>query len=42
MINKNYANLKESYLFTEIGRRVKAYTEANPDKKVLRMGIGDS
>ena len=41
MINKNYANLKESYLFTEIGRRVKAYTEANPDKKVIKMGIGD-
>lgn len=41
MINKNYANLKESYLFTEIGKRVKAYTQANPDKKVIKMGIGD-
>lgn len=41
MINKNYANLKESYLFTEIGRRVNAYAEAHPDKKIIRMGIGD-
>ena len=30
-----------SYLFAEIGRRVKAYTEANPDKSIIRLGIGD-
>lgn len=41
MINKNYGNLNESYLFTEIGRRVKKYAQANPDKKIIRMGIGD-
>ena len=38
MINKNYGNLNESYLFTEIGRRVKKYAQANPDKKIIRMG----
>lgn len=41
MINKNYGNLNESYLFTEIGRRVKKYAQANPGKKIIRMGIGD-
>lgn len=40
-INTNYKNLKESYLFSEIGRRVRAYAAANPDKKVIRLGIGD-
>lgn len=40
-LNENYQNLKESYLFSEIAHRVAAYTEANPDKKVIRLGIGD-
>jgi LL-diaminopimelate aminotransferase len=40
-INENYLKLKAGYLFPEIGRRVKQFTEANPDKKVIRMGIGD-
>jgi len=40
-INENYQKLKAGYLFPEIGRRVKQFTEANPDKKVIRMGIGD-
>ena len=40
-INENYRNLKESYLFSEIAKRVKEYQDANPDKKVIRMGIGD-
>lgn len=39
--NENYKNVKQSYLFAEIGRRVNAYADANPDKKVIRMGIGD-
>ena len=38
---ENYLNLKESYLFAEINHRVKAYQEANPDKKIIRLGIGD-
>ena len=39
--NKNYQNVKQSYLFAEIGRRVNAFAEAYPEKKVIRMGIGD-
>jgi len=40
-INENYLKLKAGYLFPEIGRRVKAYAEANPDKKIIKLGIGD-
>ena len=40
-LNENYQSLKESYLFSEIASRVNAYTTANPDKKVIRLGIGD-
>lgn len=42
-INSNYLKLKAGYLFPEIARRVKAYTEANPDKatRIIRCGIGD-
>lgn len=39
--NTNYKNLKDSYLFFNIAQKVKAYTEANPDKHIYRMGIGD-
>ena len=39
--NKNYLNLKESYLFTDIAKKVAAYSAANPDKKLIKMGIGD-
>lgn len=39
--NENYLNLKESYLFSDIAKRVNAYQQANPDKKVIRLGIGD-
>ena len=40
-INKNYANIKESYLFSDIAKRVNAYIEAHPQADVIRMGIGD-
>lgn len=40
-LNDNYKNLKESYLFSETGRRAREYMAANPDKKVIRLGIGD-
>ena len=42
-INENYLKLKAGYLFPEIGRRVTAWTEANPDKAndLIRCGIGD-
>ena len=39
--NKNYANLKDSYLFFRIAEKVKKYSETHPDKKILRLGIGD-
>ncbi len=39
--NTNYGNLKDSYLFYNIAQKVKAYSAANPDKKLYRMGIGD-
>ena len=41
LVNKNYCNLKESYLFADIARRVAAFQKENPDKKVIKMGIGD-
>lgn len=40
-LNENYLSLKESYLFSEIAHRVADYSAANPDKKVIRLGIGD-
>ncbi|BAY16514.1 L,L-diaminopimelate aminotransferase [Anabaenopsis circularis NIES-21] len=40
-INDNYLKLKAGYLFPEIARRVNAFAEANPDAKVIRLGIGD-
>ncbi len=40
-INQNYLNLKESYLFSEIAHRVNKYAEQNPDKNIIRLGIGD-
>ena len=40
-MNPGFLNLKKSYLFIEIGRRVKEYMTAHPDNKVIRMGIGD-
>lgn len=40
-LNENYLNLKESYLFSEIAKKVNDYSASNPDKKVIRLGIGD-
>ena len=40
-INENYLNVKESYLFSDIAKKVNEYTKNNPDKDVIRMGIGD-
>ncbi|MDD4025074.1 MAG: LL-diaminopimelate aminotransferase [Kiritimatiellae bacterium] len=40
-VNENYAKLQSSYLFSEISKRVQAYQSANPDKSVIRLGIGD-
>ncbi|MDD5708301.1 MAG: LL-diaminopimelate aminotransferase, partial [Kiritimatiellae bacterium] len=40
-VNENYAKLQSSYLFAEIAKRVKAYADANPDRRIIRLGIGD-
>lgn len=40
-INENYLKLPGSYLFSTIGKKVRAYKEANPDKDVISLGIGD-
>jgi len=40
-INENYLKLQASYLFAEIGRRVIRHQKENPDKKIIKMGIGD-
>ncbi len=40
-INDSYLKLQAGYLFPEIGRRVKAFTDANTDAQVIRLGIGD-
>lgn len=40
-INENYLKLKAGYLFPEIGRRVREFAAAHPDKAIIRMGIGD-
>ncbi len=39
--NLNFNNIGESYLFAEVANRVAAYSKAHPDKKVLKLGIGD-
>lgn len=40
-INENYANLEQSYLFSTIAKKVNEYTAQNPDKRVIKLGIGD-
>ncbi len=40
-VNDNYQKLPGSYLFSNIAKKVQAYTAANPDKNVIRLGIGD-
>lgn len=40
-INDNYLKLKAGYLFPEIARRVNTFAQANPEAKIIRLGIGD-
>lgn len=40
-INHNYDNLVPNYLFAEIAKRTNKFIEENPDKKVIKLGIGD-
>ncbi len=40
-VNQHYLILQKNYLFTEIAQKVRAYKEANPEKRVISLGIGD-
>lgn len=40
-MNASFLELKKSYLFIEIGKRIREYIAAHPDNKIIRMGIGD-
>lgn len=40
-INENFFKLKESYLFTDIAKKVQAFSQQHPEKKIIRLGIGD-
>ena len=40
-INKNYQNLEQSYLFSTVAKKVNEFSKKNPDKKIIRLGIGD-
>ena len=40
-INDNYLKLPGSYLFSNIAKKVEAYSQAHPDKEIIRLGIGD-
>ena len=40
-VNENYLKLQASYLFSDIAKRVTAYQESNPDKAIIKLGIGD-
>lgn len=40
-VNSDYLKLPGSYLFSNIAKKVNAFAEANPDKKIIRLGIGD-
>lgn len=41
MLNTNYKNLKDNYLFSTVGRKTRAYMDAHPNEKIIKMGIGD-
>ena len=40
-VNKNYKNIAQSYLFSTIAKKVSEFSEKNPDKKIIKLGIGD-
>ena len=40
-INENFLELQDSYLFSTIAKKVAKFTEENPDKKLIKLGIGD-
>ena len=40
-INENFLKLQESYLFSTVAKKVAEYARQNPDKKIIKLGIGD-
>lgn len=40
-INENFLKLEKNYLFINIAKKVKAFTESHPEADIIRMGIGD-
>ena len=40
-VNDNYLKLPGSYLFSTIAKKVNAFTAANPQAEIIRLGIGD-
>ncbi len=40
-INENYLKLQDSYLFSTIAKRIEKFTKEHPDKKIIKLGIGD-
>ena len=40
-INENFLNLQDSYLFSTIAKKVSEFQNNNPDKKIIKLGIGD-
>ncbi len=40
-INTNYQNIADSYLFSTIAKKVNEFATNNPDKKIIKLGIGD-
>ena len=41
LINQNFLELEDSYLFSTIAKKVSKFTEENPDKRIIKLGIGD-
>ena len=41
LVNEHFLKLKSNYLFSDIAKRVEKFTSENPDKKIIRLGIGD-
>ncbi len=41
MINNNYKNIADNYLFADVSKKTAEYTAKNPNKKIIKMGIGD-
>ena len=40
-INENFLKLQDSYLFSTIAKKVSEFQEKNPEKKIIKLGIGD-